>query len=45
MSAEGKARARQREAEQTVDRNEAALLIGSVLLVLTLVGALMVSRV
>lgn len=44
LSAEDKARAKQREAEQSVDRKEAAILIGAVLLVLVLVGGLMVSR-
>lgn len=42
LSAEDKAKAQQREAEQSVDRKEAAILIGAVLLVLVFVGGLMV---
>lgn len=43
LSAEDKAKAKQREAEQSVDRKEAVILIGAVLLVLVFVGGLMVS--
>lgn len=44
LSAEDKARKQQREAEQSVDRKEALILIGAVLLVLVFVGGLMVSH-
>lgn len=44
LSAEDKARKQAREAEQSVDRKEALILIAAVLLVLVFVGGLMVSH-
>lgn len=42
LTTEGKAKAKQRELERAVDQKEAFILIGAVLIVLTLIGALMV---